>query len=135
MFARTKVSQKAGPYESLLGASLKVKGEIKSAGGLHLEGQVDGSVESQGDVSVGESAVVTANITAKAVTIAGTVEGNITCSGRVELLSTAKVVGNIVGGSLVVSEGASVLGEVKVTGEARGTSSKSTPVTPPERRH
>lgn len=118
MFTRTETSPKPGNYESLFGKSLEVKGEIKSTGSLRLEGSVEGSVESQSDVSVGDRAVVTADITAQNVTIAGTVNGNINCSGKAELLPTARVKGNILAGILVVSEGASILGELKVNREA-----------------
>lgn len=114
LFTKTETSPKPGSYESLLGNSLEVKGEIKSTGSLRLEGSVEGSVESQGDVSVGDRAVVTADITAKNVTIAGTINGNINCSGKAELLPTARIKGNIQAGVLVVSEGAFILGEVKV---------------------
>ena len=55
---------------------------------------------------MGQAAVLTADLMAQNVTIAGQVSGNIKCLHRLELLPTARLKGDIVAGSLVISEGA-----------------------------
>jgi cytoskeletal protein CcmA (bactofilin family) len=106
MFAKTETSLKPGTFESLLGKGIEIKGTVRSKGSLRIEGAAEGNVECEGDVTVGESAVLNADVTAQNVTIGGTLSGTVTCSGRLELLPTARVKGDIKVGTLVVSEGA-----------------------------
>ena len=47
------------------------------------------------------------NISAQSVIISGEVDGDITVTGKLELLSSGKIAGDIVAGSLVIDEGAS----------------------------
>lgn len=106
MFAKTETSLKPGTFESLLGKGIEIKGTVRSKGSLRIEGAAEGNVECEGDVTVGESAVLNADVTAQNVTIGGTLSGTVTCSGRLELLPMARVKGDIKVGTLVVSEGA-----------------------------
>lgn len=106
MFAKTEAPIKAGTFESLLGKGIEIKGTVRSKGSLRIEGSAEGNVECEGDVTVGETAVLNADVTAQNVTIGGTLSGTVTCSGRLELLPTARVKGDIKVGTLVVSEGA-----------------------------
>lgn len=106
MFAKTETPIKPGTFESLLGKGIEIKGTVRSKGSLRIEGSAEGNVECEGDVTVGETAVLNADVTAQNVTIGGTLSGTVTCSGRLELLPTARVKGDIKVGTLVVSEGA-----------------------------
>lgn len=106
MFAKTETPVKPGTFESLLGKGIEIKGTVRSKGSLRIEGSAEGNVECEGDVTVGETAVLNADVTAQNVTIGGTLSGTVTCSGRLELLPTARVKGDIKVGTLVVSEGA-----------------------------
>jgi cytoskeletal protein CcmA (bactofilin family) len=106
MFAKTETPLKPGTFESLLGKGIEIKGTVRSKGSLRIEGSAEGNVECEGDVTVGETAVLNADVTAQNVTIGGTLSGTVTCSGRLELLPTARVKGDIKVGTLVVSEGA-----------------------------
>ncbi|HHY76659.1 MAG TPA: polymer-forming cytoskeletal protein [Firmicutes bacterium] len=106
MFAKTENTTKPGTFESLLGKGIEIKGTVRSKGSLRIEGSAEGNVECEGDVTIGETAVLNADVTAQNVTIGGTLSGTVTCSGRLELLPTARVRGDIKVGTLVVSEGA-----------------------------
>lgn len=106
MLSRTESPAKSAQIESVLGKGFQVKGTIKSKGTLRIDGACEGSIEGEADVIVGESALVTSEIRAKNVTVAGTVTGNITVSGRLEILQTGKVRGDVKVGTLVIAEGA-----------------------------
>lgn len=106
MFGKTDTPHKPGTFESLLGKGIEIKGTVRSKGSLRIEGSVEGNVECEGDVTVGETAMLNADVSAQNVTIGGSLSGTITCSGRLELLPTARLRGDIKVGTLVVSEGA-----------------------------
>lgn len=105
MFAKPEAPVKPGQIESILGKGLQVKGTIHSKGTLRIDGICEGTVESEADVIIGESAVLNSEIRAKNVTVGGTVTGNITASGRLEILQTGKVKGDVHVGTIVISEG------------------------------
>ena len=83
----------------------KVSGKLHFEGPARIDGQVDGEINGK-EVTIGESAVVTAQITAESVVVCGKVKGEITASQRIEIRPTAKVSGNISAPKLVVQEGA-----------------------------
>ncbi|HHX28747.1 MAG: bactofilin family protein [Bacillota bacterium] len=118
MFAKTETPLKPGTFESLLGKGIEIKGTVRSKGSLRIEGSAEGNVECEGDVTVGETAVLNADVTAQNVTIGGTLSGTVTCSGRLELLPTARVKGDIKVGTLVVSEGAIFSGTTQMGEQA-----------------
>jgi cytoskeletal protein CcmA (bactofilin family) len=83
----------------------KVTGKLSFEGPARIDGQVDGEINAK-DIVIGESAVVTAQIAAASIVIAGTVRGEIAASQRIEIRPSAKVSGNITAPKLVVQEGA-----------------------------
>ncbi|MGI6663434.1 MAG: bactofilin family protein [Bacillota bacterium] len=125
MFAKTETPLKPGTFESLLGKGIEIKGTVRSKGSLRIEGSAEGNVECEGDVTVGETAVLNADVTAQNVTIGGTLSGTVTCSGRLELLPTARVKGDIKVGTLVVSEGAIFSGTTQMGDQPVDTVSRS----------
>ncbi|HHY34758.1 MAG TPA: polymer-forming cytoskeletal protein [Firmicutes bacterium] len=105
MFAKPEAPAKPGQIESILGKGLQVKGTIYSKGTLRIDGTCEGTIESEADVIVGESAALNSDIKARNVTVGGTVTGNIAVSGRLEILQTGRVKGDVHVGTIVISEG------------------------------
>ncbi|MGI6642868.1 MAG: bactofilin family protein [Bacillota bacterium] len=125
MFSRSHAGQKGGPFESLVGKGMTITGSVKSKGSLRIEGIVEGDIQCQGDVAIGDGATVNADVQAHDVTISGSVKGNIQCSGRLELLPSARVCGDVSSIMLVVAEGAFFHGNTKVAQvEKRGLPSR-----------
>ena len=80
---------------SILGAESVVKGDIKIAGFARIDGDLDGNLETTGNLIVGKNARINGNVTAKSVTVGGIIKGNITATEYVHLLSTSAVIGDI----------------------------------------
>jgi cytoskeletal protein CcmA (bactofilin family) len=108
--------------ESLIGEHTSFEGTLRTEGPVRLLGTIQGEIESKSAIIVEEKARVTARLTAKQVTIAGQVDGQIYCDGRVEIRPTGRVTGEINAGALVVQEGAYFDGSSKMASSA-GTSS------------
>lgn len=102
--------------ESVLGPGIHYKGTITGAGGVRIEGTFDGAVNITGPVVIAEGAKVNANIQASAVSVAGSVKGNIT-AGKVEILSTGRIWGDVLTGALATEEGSFLRGEIKMEDE------------------
>jgi cytoskeletal protein CcmA (bactofilin family) len=84
----------------------RISGKLSFEGPARIDGQVDGEINAKDGVVIGESAVVTAQVKAASIIVAGKVSGDITASQRIEIRPSAKVVGNLTAPVLVVHEGA-----------------------------
>lgn len=91
---------------TLIGVGTEIKGTVKATGGIRIDGRVDGELLHDGDLIVGEEGVVEASIKTRNATIAGEVRGNVEASGRVEIVATGKVLGDIAVTTLIINEGA-----------------------------
>ncbi len=100
--------------ESLIGERTSFEGTLKTEGSVRLLGSIQGEIESKSTIIVEEKAHVTARLTAQQVTIAGQVDGQIYCEGRVEIRPTGRVTGEINAGALIVQEGAYFDGSSKM---------------------
>lgn len=76
-------------------------------------------------LSVGQNAVIRAEINTKSVIIHGKVIGNVTVTDRVELKSTAELVGDIQAASLAIEGGAIFIGHSTVGAPTVGTAGAS----------
>ena len=98
-------------FESGIGSTMVIDGQVTSAGPLRIDGRVMGPVRCTDRVSVTASAKVVGDICAPIVEVAGTVEGNI-MGQTVALLKGAVVNGNITSPGLKMDEGALVSGSL-----------------------
>ena len=105
-------------FETILGAGATLQGDLRSQGNVRLDGTFEGTLEIDGNVLVGETAKITADIHAKNVSIAGAVRGDVS-GKKVQLLRTARVWGDITASAISTEEGAFIDGKVTmVTHEA-----------------
>ena len=96
-----------------IGESVTVKGDVVSSADLIIDGQVHGTIElGDHELTIGESASVIADLSAKAVIISGKVKGNVLGMLRVELKKTSSVEGDVTAPKFVMEEGASISGKI-----------------------
>ncbi len=84
----------------------KISGKISFEGPARIDGEVDGEIHAKDSLTIGESAVVTAQIRAASVSVAGKVSGDIVATQRIEIRPSAKVSGNVTAPVLSIQEGA-----------------------------
>ncbi len=131
----------AGDARAYLDKGSKISGKLFFEGPVRIDGQVDGEISANDSVVIGESAVVTAQVKAAAVVIAGKISGDILAAKRIEIRPTAKVFGNLTSPVLVVHDGALFEGHctmhTETKAEARTEAKddrKVTPIAPKEER-
>jgi excisionase family DNA binding protein len=73
---------------------------------LRINGTFEGVLNTRGNLTIGEKAVVNADITGESIVIAGKVSGNITALKDLKLVPPARVTGDIRSPILSISEGA-----------------------------
>lgn len=100
--------------DTIVGAGTLFVGDIHVKGTLRIDGRVEGKVISSGDVVVGETGALEAEVRGRSIKLAGTLKGNAFASGTLELASTGKLYGDIEVGKVVISDGAVFQGQCKM---------------------
>jgi cytoskeletal protein CcmA (bactofilin family) len=99
-----------------IGKTIVICGEVKGSEDLIVDGRVEGTVNlSESRLTIGPTAIVAANLSAKDILIMGQVQGNLVASGRVELRAGCQVEGDIRALRLAVEDNAVFRGKVDLT--------------------
>ena len=89
---------------TLIGLGSFISGNLKINGFIRIDGDVDGHIETQSNVIVGDSARIKGNISAKSIVIGGIVLGNITAPKGIKLLSNSVVIGDLTTQNLQIED-------------------------------
>jgi|SRR3569833_275970 len=102
--------------DTLIGKAARVHGDMEFAGGLHLDGTIEGNLRADpvegSSLSVSETGSIDGNVEAGSVMLNGSVRGDIVTRGRVVLGATARVQGNVYYGVIEMTLGAQIIGKV-----------------------
>ena len=82
---------------------------------LQINGRFEGTLETKGNLSIGERAEVKATIKGESVTVAGAVTGTIIATSRLELLPTARLTGKAASPRVLMHEGAVLQGSLDMS--------------------
>ena len=99
---------------ALLSQGVSIRGVVKFPNELRIDGQVEGTIDSVGTLTLGEHALIRGEIRTKSVKIRGTVEGNIFVTERCELQAGCTLLGDIDAPRLMVDENAIFIGSARV---------------------
>lgn len=123
---------------AVLGATIRIKGDISGEENLVIEGNVEGSVSlASHELTIGKNGKVHANITARTIRIDGEVNGDITGKEKVLVSSTSNIKGTIVTPKMTLEEGARFKGTIDIdpahanTGSNAGGSAYKAPADKP----
>jgi cytoskeletal protein CcmA (bactofilin family) len=113
--------------KDVLSSDVEIKGSIKFQKELLIDGKVEGEINSDGVLTIGENADIRGEIKTKSITVYGKVQGNITVGERCELKSRCTLQGDLKAARLVIEEGATFIGKSEVTsGQTMGGNSQGT---------
>jgi cytoskeletal protein CcmA (bactofilin family) len=98
-----------------IGKAVKVNGQIFTKEDLYVDGDVEGTIESQDNkVTIGPNGRVQAGIRAREVVILGQVQGNVEAADKVDLRKDAKLVGDIISARISIEDGALFKGSIDI---------------------
>ena len=106
--------------KDILSSDVEIKGSIKFQKELLIDGKVEGEINSDGVLTIGENADIRGEIKTKSITVFGKVQGNITVGERCELKSRCTLQGDLKAARLVIEEGATFIGKSEVTSTGGG---------------
>ncbi len=95
---------------TIIGKGSAISGNMKVNGFIRIDGDIDGSLETDGNVIVGENARIRGDLTAKSVIIGGIIKGNIKASESIKILAEAAVIGDVLSRKVQVDSSAIIHG-------------------------
>src|SRR5437879_7920690 len=103
-----------------IGKSVSIKGELSGSEDIFVDGQVEGTIQLSGNsLTIGPNGRIRANITAKNVTVNGSVDGNIEAGERTDLRKSAVVKGDVRTRRIAIEEGAYFTGQLEILGDSK----------------
>ena len=91
---------------TIISNGVKIEGKIASSGSIRFDGTIQGDINSQGNVTIGEQGVVNGKVDGQSITIGGKVQGIINSKEKLILESKADLKGDVFTKILVVEAGA-----------------------------
>lgn len=79
---------------SIIGADMKITGDISSATSIRVDGAISGNVHAEKLIVIGEKADVKGDLSSKKIIIFGKLQGNIN-AGEIQLKATGVINGDI----------------------------------------
>ena len=119
---------------TIISRGVKIEGKITSSGNIRIDGEIQGDIFSESNVTIGEVAKVKGQINANVITIGGKVSGIVRAKEKLILDSKSNLKGDIFTKNLVIEEGAKFDGKCKTggsidIGEPQETTKPSTTIT------
>src|SRR5215469_55328 len=100
---------------AVIGPSMNIKGEIRTREELFVDGEVEGSLESQSLLTVGANGKIRANIKAREAVVFGSVRGNIEVTEKIAIRDNGSVIGDIKTAGISIDDGAYFKGNIDIS--------------------
>ena len=85
-------------------------------GGLRIDGRFQGEISTEGTLIIGETAVIRGEIRASYVLVSGEIHGNTVADERIEILTPARIFGDIQSPEIIMGAGAVFEGKCQTEG-------------------
>ena len=108
-----------GGVNALLGEGAEFQGKLTFSGTVRIDGIFTGEISSQGNLIVGEKAMLKATIEVGGLEVAGQVHGNINAKTRIDIRSKGRIEGDIDTPLLTVEEGGQFEGNSRMAGAVK----------------
>ena len=110
---------------TVIGAGTTVNGNIVSDSAvIRVDGQVNGGINTKGDLVIGTMGVVSGDVVASSVNLAGKIVGDVEASNKIEIEAKGKLLGDIRTKLLAMDETAVLQGKVNMSEEENASDNK-----------
>jgi cytoskeletal protein CcmA (bactofilin family) len=115
---KRRLLDKLGGAPSFFGEGLQFIGNVQGAGPFMLCGHINGNGQIDGALNVSASGHWEGEVRATSAVLAGRLTGSIIIAEKLEVGATAVIRGSVTAKSLAIAQGATIDGEITVTGSA-----------------
>jgi cytoskeletal protein CcmA (bactofilin family) len=104
----------AAARASVLGPTLRFRGELSAQEDLIIQGSVEGSITHTQSLTVGTDGTMKGDIRARVIVVDGKIEGDMYATESVTIRATAKVKGNVFAPRVAITDGAFFQGQIEM---------------------
>jgi cytoskeletal protein CcmA (bactofilin family) len=101
---KNKKTQKQ--ISTIINQGTTIEGEVEVEESIRVDGRLNGKLVVEGDILVGKTGKLKADVEGENIEIAGEVEGDVRANGKLRLLKDGKLTGDICYSNLVINDGA-----------------------------
>ena len=95
---------------TMIGAGSMITGNVKIDGFVRIDGSIDGNIETEGKIIIGDKAKIRGDILSSSVIVGGIVNGDIVAPEFVQIFSSAVILGDVISKKVKIEQGAIVEG-------------------------
>lgn len=95
---------------SLISRNVVIEGQVEGPENLKVDGTIKGSININGNLIVGVTGLVEAEVEADNIIIEGRIEGTVQARGHLEIQTTGKMIGDISAQTIDIKEGSTFEG-------------------------
>ena len=134
MLNNTQFGSSKSEETTIISRGVKIEGKITSSGNIRIDGEIQGDIFCESNITIGEGAIVTGQVNANVITVGGKVSGIVRAKDNLILDSKSNLIGDIFAKNLVIDEGAKFDGKCNTGGsidivESQETTKQSTTIT------
>ena len=126
------INELSAAATSVISNGARITADIRGGENLLIDGYVKGTIALEGDIIVGPTGVVEAELAANNIIIQGTVRGNVTARQHLEIMSSGNMTGDISARSIDLKEGSSFEGRSHMIKSGGAAPAPQPPVQPDE---
>lgn len=97
---------------TVLGKDVTFKGVVHFHSTVQLDSSIEGEIHAKGMLVIGENAIIRGSIIAETVVNRGKIHGNVTATGKIQLLKSAILLGDVSAPSFSMEDGAFFKGSI-----------------------
>lgn len=116
LFGVNTSTKSSNSVDTLVGRQTEILGDVRFAGGLHVDGRIKGKVVSSGDksasLSVSDVGTIEGDVNVPNIVLNGHVNGDVRATVKVTLAAKARVTGNVYYRVIEMESGATVNGQL-----------------------
>ncbi len=114
MLNNTQFGSSISEETTIISRGVKIEGKITSSGNIRVDGEIQGDIFSESNITIGKDAQVNGQMNANVITIGGKVSGIVRAKDKLILNSKCNLKGDIFTKNLVIEEGAKFDGKCKM---------------------
>jgi cytoskeletal protein CcmA (bactofilin family) len=108
------------PAINIIRKGTEIKGDVTCAGDIRIDGILNGTLNSEGKVVVGQSGIIEGEVTCKNADVSGNIKANIIVRELLQLKATANIAGDINTNKLSIEPGANFTGTCNMGSVLKG---------------
>ena len=115
-----KINEVENPSINIIRKGTTINGDVICSGDIRIDGELNGTLVSEGKLVVGPSGVIEGEATCKTADVSGTIKGQLVVKELLQLKTTANILGDINTNKLSIEPGANFTGSCNMGAVVKG---------------